>query len=477
MKKSLLAVAALGAFASAAQAQSSVTVYGILDVGYMSQSVRAAGTPGAQGVAGANNATLTNTGSFASSAEQSSRLGFRGTEDLGGGANAFFTVEFGLNPNNSQSVGTGGPVAAPAAGAGLAAANAGGTGLNNRQSFVGLGKKGLGSASIGTQYTPIHEAVAQTDAGQANNMPGNLIYASDLSAGGSSDSGFVATPTAQAGNFNAAAQVIGGPGSGNVPYTVRAGNSLKLQSDNFAGFVGKLFYTQANTTTNSVTPANNAAQTGGVNNTSGYGIGVDYTFKKLLVTADYQAFKQSQSAQGALNANGVQTVTAGVPSGTTWGVGGTMANIQEAQTYVAGTYDFGILKAYAQYLNRKVTSTFDSSVYMQRSAQQIGVRSFVTPTIEPWASVSTGKLTNQYYVLTAAGGVTTGATANVGANLSAWQLGSNYWLSKRTNLYAIYGISRTGNAVYPTTVTGNVANINTNSSYVSAYALGMRHTF
>ena len=40
MKKSLLAVAALGAFASAAQAQSSVTVYGILDVGYIGGNSR-----------------------------------------------------------------------------------------------------------------------------------------------------------------------------------------------------------------------------------------------------------------------------------------------------------------------------------------------------------------------------------------------------------------------------------------------------
>ena len=35
MKKSLFALAAVGAFAGAAQAQSSVTVYGILDVGYV----------------------------------------------------------------------------------------------------------------------------------------------------------------------------------------------------------------------------------------------------------------------------------------------------------------------------------------------------------------------------------------------------------------------------------------------------------
>ena len=41
MKKSLLAVAAMTAFAGAAQAQSSVTVYGIVDVGFIGQNQRA----------------------------------------------------------------------------------------------------------------------------------------------------------------------------------------------------------------------------------------------------------------------------------------------------------------------------------------------------------------------------------------------------------------------------------------------------
>ena len=42
MKKSLFAVAALSAIAGAAQAQSSVTVYGVLDVGYVGANTRAA---------------------------------------------------------------------------------------------------------------------------------------------------------------------------------------------------------------------------------------------------------------------------------------------------------------------------------------------------------------------------------------------------------------------------------------------------
>jgi len=66
MKKSLLALAAMGAFAGAAQAQSSVTVYGILDVGYINQKSDGTGT------------TATTTGNFSAlgqSAESTSRLG------------------------------------------------------------------------------------------------------------------------------------------------------------------------------------------------------------------------------------------------------------------------------------------------------------------------------------------------------------------------------------------------------------------
>ena len=43
MKKSLFAIAAVTAFAGAAQAQSSVTVYGVLDVGYIGGNERLAG--------------------------------------------------------------------------------------------------------------------------------------------------------------------------------------------------------------------------------------------------------------------------------------------------------------------------------------------------------------------------------------------------------------------------------------------------
>lgn len=88
MKKSFLALALMGAFSGAAFAQSSVTIYGIADAGFQSLDN---GTPG---------------GRFSrlqSGQENGSRLGFKGTEDLGGGLKANFVLEMGLNIDDGSS--------------------------------------------------------------------------------------------------------------------------------------------------------------------------------------------------------------------------------------------------------------------------------------------------------------------------------------------------------------------------------------
>jgi predicted porin len=450
MKKSLLAVAAMGAFASAAQAQSSVTIYGIMDVGYISQSVRNAGTIG---TTGANSTGLGNAGygvgankssGFGSSAETTSRFGFRGTEDLGGGANAFFTVEIGL-----QS----------AAAAALQA--------NNRQAFLGLGKKGLGTVAIGTQYTPTHEAVGATDPGQQNNMPGNIIYPADASVNSNPTAasyGGFAAPNAS----NAATQ--GGPGTGNTGYVVRTSNALKFVSDRVAGVQAKLMYTSMGNTTNE-SSVNNGTTTitgGGTVSTSGYMASLDYTIQKFQAIGAYTTLTQKTSAQTVTNSTGVSSL-AQTQSGTTF----SGVNTDETSYYFGGTYDFGILKAYAQYINRKMAADNNSNLYTKRTGQQIGVRSYITPTIEAWASGGTGKITNAYY---ATSGTLTSVNT-VGATMTGYQLGANYWLSKRTNLYGIFGIERTGNAVYPTTSSGATTTNNAVSNSINAYAVGVRHTF
>jgi len=87
MKKSLVALAVLGTLAGTAAAQSSVTVFGVLDVNVRYNK--------------ANGQTLW---SESTDGNQSSRLGFRGVEDLGGGMKASFWLESAL----SADAGTGG---------------------------------------------------------------------------------------------------------------------------------------------------------------------------------------------------------------------------------------------------------------------------------------------------------------------------------------------------------------------------------
>jgi predicted porin len=456
MKKSLFALAAVSAIAGTAQAQSSVTVYGVLDLGYVGANTRSAnqvstGTtatnPPTQGVINSQYST------FADGAESTSRLGFKGNEDLGGGLSAFFTVETALTPNLQNSISASGNTA-------------------NRQTFAGLKKAGVGQFAFGTQYTTIHNAVAVTDPGMQNNMMGNVIY--DKFSGIGASQGAQATGNAQgtslnssaAGTFNYSGQ------QNNTSYTVRANNMLSISSDTFSGFQGNAFYVLDNYNSNSGSMATNTSgYSGGTTNHTAWGLGANYTWQKLFVTANYQNFTD----KNPYTITSAGTYSVGVPAQNGWGgTSLTGTNARDNQQYYAATYDFGILKAYIQYINRKTMDVNNSNMYVARTGQQIGVRSFVTPTIETWASVGSGKFTES---VSSAGNTftnqniaTTSGSSNA-ASFRAFQLGTNYWLSKRTNLYAIYGQQSQSNQIF-SLYTTNPVSYNMNN-----YAVGLRHTF
>ncbi len=118
MKKSLLALATLTAFAGAASAQSSVTLFGIVDAGVARISA------GGKSVTG-----MTNSG------YNSSRLGFRGVEDLGGGLRAEFWLEGQLFNDSGDGSSTGGSYDF------------------RRRSTVALAG-GFGELRLGRDYTP-----------------------------------------------------------------------------------------------------------------------------------------------------------------------------------------------------------------------------------------------------------------------------------------------------------------------------------
>lgn len=145
MKISLLALAGLSAFAGNVSAQSNVTVYGILDIGYSAVRSDTVATRIRQD----------------SSIQQGSRLGFRGTEALGAGLTAEFILENGFNVDTGEA-GQGGRIF-------------------GRQAYVGL-SGAFGSIKFGRQWMPSYVVVNNVDpfgvalAGDASAYFGTNIY-------------------------------------------------------------------------------------------------------------------------------------------------------------------------------------------------------------------------------------------------------------------------------------------------------------
>ncbi|MDC8757322.1 porin [Janthinobacterium fluminis] len=153
MKTSLLAAAILSTFAGAAAAQSSVGIYGAFDLGLASISGGKASThtPSAALPAFKPNEVKLRDGIL-----QGSRLGFRGTENLGDGLAAVFVLEAGILTDTGAS-------------------DQGGL-LFGRQAYVGLKSDAAGSVTLGRQYAPHYLAFKAIDpmddgfAGAASNL-------------------------------------------------------------------------------------------------------------------------------------------------------------------------------------------------------------------------------------------------------------------------------------------------------------------
>jgi len=118
LKKAVIAALGLAAGAGA-HAQTNVTIYGIVDAA----------------IVGENGGSAGHVTKITSGAASASRIGFRGTEELGDGLAAFFTLETGARIDTGE-------------------VDAAGT-IFNRQAFVGLRTK-AGSVALGRQYTPYH---------------------------------------------------------------------------------------------------------------------------------------------------------------------------------------------------------------------------------------------------------------------------------------------------------------------------------
>lgn len=131
MKKRLIALAALALVSGMASAQSSVTIYGIVDVGLLTQNH----------TADALGNDIGSSQAVASRGISPSIWGFKGTEDLGGGLKASFNLEADFSADTGAAIGP----------------------MFRRQSNVALSSANWGTFTLGNQYSPAVLAFAATD--------------------------------------------------------------------------------------------------------------------------------------------------------------------------------------------------------------------------------------------------------------------------------------------------------------------------
>lgn len=253
MKKTLIAFAALSAIAGVAQAQSTVTIYGLLDANI--------GSFKSNTVVGTTLQSATQTKQDAGGLN-GSRWGIRVKEDLGGGLAAVGNLESGFNLDDGQS----------AQGR-----------LFGRRANVGL-TGGFGTVTVGRNSSSYDDVSAD------HAMMGATIF--DPS---NTNNSFSNTVASAANTLPNAASIL----SRNTTwlgYQTRFNNSVKYVSPNFAGFSGSLMYAFGEDKTTGV---------GSVDASKTVSANLKYANGPLLVSGGYQSEQQGSTTGVALaNPNG-----------------------------------------------------------------------------------------------------------------------------------------------------------------------------
>lgn len=383
MKKSLLALVALGAFAGAAHAQSSVTLYGIIDEGLLFN----------------NNAGGKHLYSMASGVMQGSRFGLRGTEDLGGALKAIFTLENGFDVNSGK-LGQGGL-------------------MFGRQAYVGLSSQ-YGTVTLGRQYDSVVDFVGPLEAGDQWG-------------------GYIAAHPGDLDNFNNA---------------YRVNNAVKFTSQSYGGFTFGGLYSFG-------------GQAGQFAKNQVWSLGAGYNNGPLVLGVGYLNARTPNQFGGMFN-NGSTSSSVSSP------IYGAYAN--NANTYqvigAGGAYTFGAATIGATYSNTKFKG-FSAGPFVNQTATfnngEINFKYQLTPAL----------------ILGAAYDYTQGSKidGNSAAKYHQGSLGVDYFLSKRTDVYAIgvyqhasgNVLDSNGNVLKATAAINGLAGSST-SNQVAA-RVGIRHKF
>ncbi|MYN28268.1 porin [Duganella levis] len=280
MKKSLIAIAVLAATSSAAFAQSNVTIYGILDAGITSER------GGAQG----------NVAKVTSGAASASRIGFKGTEDLGGGLSAIFKLETGVKVDDGTLDNTTST-------------------LFNREAYVGLSSKTAGSLTLGRQYTPYYETLRDVGDPFAMGYAGTAKNLFPVASYMTRNSNAVVYKTPNLNGFTGSVSYSLGETQGDASAARQVGGSLGYNNGPLNVAVA---YNMKNNDTQAV-------KTAGVGHNAL--IAANYDFKVVKI---FGAFSKDKG-QGSAPINGAASATA-----TTNAFGYTFAQTADSQDALIG---------------------------------------------------------------------------------------------------------------------------------------------
>ncbi|MFD1561413.1 porin [Paraburkholderia silviterrae] len=260
-KKTLIFAAASAAMAAGAHAQSSVTLYGIVDAGltYVSNEASTSSSVTANGLSNGKAMFGMTSGNI-----QQSRWGLRGAEDLGGGLKTVFTLESGFNVNNGRT-----------------SSNS----LFNRQAYVGLSSNDYGTLTLGRQYDSM------------------VDYLGPISATGSWGGTYFAHPG----------------DNDNLNGTFSISNAVKYQSANYAGFSFSGLYGFSNKAGGF---ADNRAYSVGTGYKNG---ALQVAAAYLQAQANNLGGFDPSNPNGAIQNSAVLDNVAGMQTQRTWGVGANYA--------------------------------------------------------------------------------------------------------------------------------------------------------
>jgi predicted porin len=482
MKKSLIALAALAA--TSAFAQSSVTLYGIVeagvDLGYnrtvdtvtttrgFTAAGAAATSPSLTAPTYVNNVLTfggaVNTGNVVSRTEQkngmrvqdgsdqgtgTSRVGFRGTEDLGGGMKANFQLEMGLRLDD-------GAVTLP----GVVNTNSADSGGNvfGRNAWGGI-SGGFGEFRIGRQV-----------------LGSFGVQASSWSAGSSNglyDAGATTAP------------LMGG---------VRFSNSIRYLSPTMGGFKGSVMLsapeTLGDTSTSTVTTTTPPAVAGTVLSSStsasrrtGVDLALEYANGPAYVGFGYNV-RDGANPTGSVTGFAVgqnNTVSATPSKISAWTLG--------------GSYNLGVVQPFINYTRQTTKNDRTDTLATGVAATSSSIATNGDSNVRAWsiglrAPVGAFTIIAGYGNAKTSGLQTSVVNQNGVVNLyntnnqqkqTAYQLGASYALSKRTSLQVNYGQNKLENNTDAVVTNNNNAAFGANSiranTKVSAINFGMKHSF